>query len=229
MLTNKKEIAFEKITTEFEKLSNLILKQLNLLDQIFTNAVAKNVKDIISQITENEIEIDQFDNRLDSYITNAVVLYQPVATDLRKLFAIYRMVNNLERISDLVVKISNYVISIKNMELFKESSIVLHQMLQLTTKMVNRALLSFFNNNKENAIWTIKKDNSIYDIHHKFLKKSLKKIKPTILTETLLLDLVDLKSIISSIERIGDHATNIAEASIYGIFGENLRHKELEK
>ena len=136
MLTNKKEIAFEKITTEFEKLSNLILKQLNLLDQIFTNVTAKNVKDIISQITENEIEIDQFDNRLDSYITNAVVLYQPVATDLRKLFAIYRMVNNLERISDLVVKISNYVISIKNMELFKESSIVLHQMLLLTVEVL---------------------------------------------------------------------------------------------
>ncbi len=152
-----------------------------------------------------------------------------MASDLRKLFAIYRMVNNLERIGDIIVKIARYISKLNDYNLFKETSLVLLNMLHLTSEMVSKSLLSFFNNDPSYALWTIRNDDVIDELNHKLLKKAMKSINPGESSESLILTLVDIKSVISSIERIGDHSTNIAEASIYAIVGDNIRHKDIDE
>jgi phosphate transport system protein len=94
--------------------------------------------------------------------------------------------------------------------------------------MVEKSLLSFINNDNEYAIWTIKNDEVVDDMNNKLLINSISKAKVSDKTKEMLLSYIDLKSIITNLERIADHATNIAEASIYSIQGTDIRHSGLE-
>jgi len=91
--------------------------------------------------------------------------------------------------------------------------------------MVNRAILSFINNDQEFASWTIRKDSSFDEMNQKLLKRSIKSAGLPKEIQSTLNKLFDMRSITTDIERIGDHATNIAEASVYAISGSNIRHQ----
>jgi phosphate transport system protein len=105
---------------------------------------------------------------------------------------------------------------------------VLTVMLLSGTSMVEKALLSFINNDNEYAVWTIKNDVVVDEMNNKLLINSISKAKVSEKTKEMLLSYVDLKDIITNLERIADHATNIAEASIYSIQGTDIRHSGLD-
>jgi phosphate transport system protein len=117
-------------------------------------------------------------------------------------------------------------LEIKDTGLLDEAASALHNMLKTTSKMVNRALLSFINNDQEFATWTLKKEASFEEMNQKFFKKTIKAAGLPKKSQEILNNLFDVRSIIASIERIGDHATNIAEASVYAISGSNIRHQD---
>ena len=95
--------------------------------------------------------------------------------------------------------------------------------------MVNKALLSFTNDDKEYAIWTIKNDAIVDEINKKMLKKAIKKSSGSDENKQLLMSFINLNGVVANIERIADHATNIAEAAIYSIDGKDIRHaKKIE-
>ena len=224
-MTTNKDIAIQKIEKEFEKLSNLILEQLQLLDMLFKTEEEDQREENNQKLEKNEKRIDKYEVQLDDHIIQAIVLFKPVARDLRRLFAIYHMTINLERVGDLVFKINSIYQDTKNAGLQEESKSTIRHMLKITTKMVNKALLSFINNDKEFASWTIHKDMEFDDLNKKVMKKTIKSTGLPKDTQRVLNSLFDVRSIISSMERIGDHATNIAESSIYAISGSNVRHQ----
>ena len=225
-MTTNKDLAIRNIEQEFEKLSNLILEQLQLLDELFENRKAERQGEIFERLTKNENKIDKYEVRLDESIIKAIVLYQPMARDLRRLFAIYHMTINLERVGDLVNKMACTFLEIKDTGLLDEAASALHNMLKTTSKMVNRAILSFINNDQEFATWTLKKEASFEEMNQKLFKKTIKAAGLPKKSQEILNNLFDVRSITASIERIGDHATNIAEASVYAISGSNIRHQD---
>ena len=77
--------------------------------------------------------------------------------------------------------------------------------------MVEKSLLSFLNNDDSYAEWTIKNDEIVDDMNRKLLKNSVSRAKVSEKTREMLLSYMDLKNIITNMERIADHATNIAE------------------
>ncbi len=225
-MTTNKDLAIRNIEQEFEKLSNLILEQLQLLDELFENRKAERQGEIFERLTKNENKIDKYEVKLDESIIKAIVLYQPMARDLRRLFAIYHMTINLERVGDLVNKMACTFLEIKDTGLVDEAASALHNMLKTTSKMVNRAILSFINNDQEFATWTLKKEASFEEMNQKLFKKTIKAAGLPKKSQEILNNLFDVRSITASIERIGDHATNIAEASVYAISGSNIRHQD---
>lgn len=224
-MTTNKDHAIQKIEKEFEKLSNLVLEQLQLLDKVLNKEEMSGSGKILEKLTSNEEDIDKHDVQIDEQIIKVMVLYHPIATDLRRLFAIYHMTINLERVGDLVLSIANTHAEIKNSTLLNESASTLQNMLKITSKMVNKALLSFINNDTEFAKWTINKDMEFDELNRKLMKKNIKSAGLPKESQRVLNKLVDVRSIISSLERIGDNATNIAESSYYSITGSNIRHQ----
>ena len=228
-MTANKDLAIKKIEKEFEELSNLILEQLQLLNELFTTDKKSRVQEIFQIQCSNEEKIDKYEVQLEDNIIKAIVLYQPVATDLRRLFSIYHMTINLERVGDLVQRIATTFLELKDSGFLKEAVDTMISLLKITSKMINRALLSFINNDKDIAARTIRTDTAYDDLNKKLLKKSIKAAGLPKKSQAILNNLVDMRAMLASIERIGDHATNIAEASIYAISGTNIRHTDAKK
>lgn len=221
-----KDLAIQKIEKEFETLSNLVLEQLQYLNEVLRSEKKANLEKVMLKIRSNEEEIDQYEVRLDEQIIRAIVLHHPIATDLRRLFAIYHMTINLERVGDLVLNIACIQADIKDGDILEESASAFQNMLKITSKMVSKALLSFVNNDAEYARWTLNKNLEFDEINRKLLKKSIKSAGLPRESKRVLNNLVDVRAIISSLERIGDNATNIAESSYYAITGSNIRHQK---
>ena len=184
---------------------------------------------LILKIKENEKLIDQYELSISDKFINAIVLYQPVASDIRRLVAVYRMTINLERIGDLVMNIAYTVETLRESEEYKAMSEVILNMLLSGKIMVEKSLLSFVNSDTDYAIWTIKNDSIVDEMNQKLLKNSISKAKVNEKTKEMLLSYADLKNIITNIERIADHATNIAEATIYSLRGTDVRHSGFDK
>jgi len=226
---NVKNNAIEDIQGSFKQFANLILNQLTLLEKIMNCKEPKVTDELLEKINKNEKTFDQFEIEISEKFINSIVLYKPVASDLRKIMAIYRMSLNLERIGDLILNIVNTIRKMQDSKIYSNMSDVILNMLVSSINMVEKSLLSFFNKDIEFAIWTIKNDSIIDKMNHKLLSETITK-SPDLLDESknILLGFMSLRNIITHIERIADNATNIAEASIYSYDGSDLRHTKLE-
>ena len=226
-MKTKREESIEDIITTFQEMADIILGQLKLLEKIMAMSDEGEREIIKARINENEIRIDKYEVLISEKFINSMVLYQPVASDIRKIIAISRMTINLERIGDRVINILNSIENIKSSAEYSAMNEVLNLMLMSGISMVEKSLLSFINNDNEYAIWTIKNDEIVDEMNQKLLLNSISKSKVSGKTKEMLLSYMDLKNIITNLERIADHATNIAEASIYSIQGTDIRHSVL--
>ena len=224
-MTNKKEEAITDSVKCFEEMADLVLIQLTLLEKYMSLNEKDEMKNIFSRIEENENKIDEFEVIISDKFINSIILFQPVASDIRKLNSIYRISINLERIGDLVMNIIHSIDAIKETTEYEAMQNVLMNMLVSGVTMVEKSLLSFLNNDDSYAEWTIKNDEIVYDMNRKLLINSISRAKVSEKTKEMLLSYIDLKNIITNMERIADHATNIAEASIYSMQGTDIRHK----
>ncbi|MGQ7869791.1 phosphate signaling complex PhoU family protein [Sunxiuqinia sp. sy24] len=228
-MTIKKDDAINHIQADFEAMANLVLEQLDQMEQIIISGEIDVADGLLKKIMQNEKDIDKREVKLSDKIVNAIVLYKPVASDLRWIMACYRIILSLERIGDIVVNVTNFINKIKTPEVYERLREVLSNMTIQSIKMVRKSLLSYLNDDKEFAIWTIKNDLVFEEINHKLMKKILAKTETEESNKHLLMSIVTIKEMMSNIERIADHATNIAEAAIYSIEGKDIRHHKLGK
>jgi len=213
----------------FNDMADLVLAQLSLIEKLMTEYDAVIQEDLIKKIRINELEIDKYEISISDKFINAIVLYQPVASDIRRLVAVSRMSINLERIGDRVMNIAYIIETLKDTPEYKGMSEVILNMLLSGKMMVEKSLLSFVNNDVDYAIWTIKNDAVVDEMNQKLLTNSISKANVNKKTKDMLLSYADLKNIITNIERIADHATNIAEATIYSLQGTDVRHSGMDK
>jgi phosphate transport system protein len=223
-MTSKKDVAINNILADFEEFANLVLHQLDLLERIVASGENIVPDDVYNEILDNETKIDKMEVKLSDKIVNTIVLYQPVASDIRKLISCYRIIINLERIGDRVTNIVRLIHNIKIPEIYLGMADVLSNMYIQSSNMVNKALVSFTTDDKEFAIWTIKNDAVVDELNSKMMKKAIKKSKLSDENKQLLNSFISMNGVVANIERIGDHATNIAEAAIYSIEGRDIRH-----
>ena len=228
-MTTKKDDAINSIMSEFEEFANLVLHQLDSLEKLISSGETKLSDDLSKELISNEKKLDKMEVKISDKIVNTIVLYQPVASDIRRIFACFRIVNSLERIGDMVITIVDAVQNIKTMKIYAELNDVITNMLINSSNMVNKALLAYINDDKEYAIWTIKNDTVVDEINKKMLKKAIKKSSDSNEeNKQLFISFISMNSVVTNIERIAGHATNIAEAAIYSIEGKDIRHKPID-
>ena len=228
-MTIKKDAAIQGIMDDFEKLANVVLEQLDQMERIITSGDLNIPENIVNTLSANEEIIDKSEVKLSEKIVNTIVLQSPVASELRKLMACYRILINLERIGDRVINVSNFIMKIKTPELYNAFHEVFSNTAILSVEMVRKSLWAFKTDDHEFAIWTIKNDDVMDEVNSKLLKKLVKKTNTEETNKSLLISLVTLKEMMSNLERIGDYATNIAEAAIYSMEGKDIRHHNIEE
>jgi len=228
-MSGKKEQALNEIQASFNEMANLVLHQLTLLEKLMSTADEKAFRNITGELDTAENRIDNLEVVIGEQFTSTIVLYQPVASDVRRLVAIYRMTINLERIGDRIMNLCRIIKEIRNSAEYTSISSLISNMLTSGTIMVEKSLLSFTNSDPDYAIWTIKNDSVVDEMNHKLLLGHIRKEEIDERTRSMLLSYIELKDMISNIERIADHATNIAEASIYSLQGTDIRHTGIGK
>ncbi len=225
----KKDEAIKGIMADYEMLANLVLQQLDILETMITTAELNPTEEHLDIIEKNENKLDKWEVKLSDKIVNTIVLYQPVASEIRNLIALYRIIISLERIGDLTLNIASFMKSIKNEQAYASLSDFISNMMIISVKMVKNALLSFINKDKDLAIWTIKNEEVVDELNRKMLKKAIGKAQKADEKKNILISFITIKEMVSNIERISDHAANIAEASVYAFEGKDIRHLRKEE
>jgi phosphate transport system protein len=220
-----KDKAIQKILNEFEKASNLTLKQLDLLKKIINTKIEGIPAETIQQLKKNEKKLDWFELKISERITNSIVLYSPMASELRNIMACYRMITNLERIGDLVIKTMSTIKKMEDTRLLKMNLEDINKMVDLTTEMLQKAVFSFIEGKKEDAEWVINHDSAVNFLNKHIARNSILAEEVLEEVQKIIVDYSSIKSLISSIERMADHAAHIGEASIFALEGKDVRHQ----
>lgn len=221
-MTTLKEKVFERITTDFHVLSKIVIKQIQLTGKLMENNLQEELH---TEIDNNEHIIDSMEVKIRDEVINTIVLYSPRATNLRKIISYYDMTAYLERIGDLLLNIAGFLKKTAIREpLFMQYKEDLANMLELTENMTQNAIFAFTCEDGKLAKDTIELDDEVDTLHHNIVRSLQTSCSGKILTEQHMTDALCISSMSYNIERVGDNATNIAEAAIYLMEGKNIKH-----
>ncbi|KAA3632458.1 MAG: phosphate transport system regulatory protein PhoU [Calditrichaeota bacterium] len=216
------------MTKHFENEIDRLKKKVLYLTAMVERSLQTSVKAIINRddsavtaVQELDNEIDTLEVEVEEDCLKILALHQPVAADLRFVIAVLKINNDLERIGDLSVNISK---RIKYFAPFSDRKVPfdLDNMLERTSKMVHMSADALIAWDPEKAKEICEADNAIDEIH----KQAYKEIHKHIQSEPEFVEYyISLLSVSRNLERIADHATNIAEDIVYMVSGEIIRHQ----
>ncbi len=173
------------------------------------------------QVIEKDAEIDSIEVRIEEECLKMLAMHQPVAADLRRIATMMKVNNDLERMADLAVNIAERAISL---QAFPEFPIPhqIDEMAEMTSRMVRKSLDAFINQDINNAYLVINQDDALDAMNVRVIGELtvLMSSQPCWIGPAL-----HCFSASRHLERIADHATNIAADLIYMVSGEIIRHR----
>ena len=183
--------------------------------------------EVANEVTANEAQVNAMELEIDRDLSSIIARRQPTARDLRLLIAISKTTANLERVGDEAEKIARMVRSIIQSGSPRSlPSLELRVAADLASGLLNKALDAFARLDVASAVAILKEDDLIDAEFDGFVRKLITYMMedPRMISPSL-----DLLFLAKAIERIGDHAKNIAEFIIYVVKGEDVRHTTMEK
>jgi phosphate transport system protein len=188
-------------------------------------ALAQFNEQIAEGVVQGEPRVNAMEMEIDRELSSIIGRRQPTARDLRLLMAISRITANLERAGDEAHKIARMVKSIvKSGAARSLPASELNVAQELASGLLRKALDAFARLDIKAAATILKEDDLIDREFDGFVRKLITYMMedPRKISASL-----DLLSIAKAIERIGDHAKNIAESIIYIVKGEDVRHASM--
>lgn len=205
---------------QLETLNNELIKMGNLIEQAIEMAVTALVQrdtELAMRAIDFDNEVDSQEQEIESLSMKLLLRQQPVAGDLRLISSALKMVTDMERIGDHAADISEITIMMANQEHIQKLKHI-EQMAKETTVMVVKSIEAFVDRDVEKAKWVIEDDDVIDNLFDSVKKELIALIAQN--TENGE-QAADLLMIAKYFERIGDHATNIAEWVIFAVTGDH--------
>jgi phosphate transport system protein len=208
---------------ELEQLKAKLLEQSSLVESaIYRSITAVVQKDeaLAQEVLRNEGRINQIEIEIDDFAVSLLALQQPMAADLRFIIASIKINNDLERMGDLAVSIAQRAISLLGEPIVKPMIDIPH-IAALVQSMVRKSLDSFVTRDADLARSVLSSDDAVDSLRNasfheliSFMEQDPKNIQQSI----------DLLFVVRNLERIADHATNIAEDVLFLAKGIDVRH-----
>jgi phosphate transport system protein len=183
--------------------------------------------DIANEVSATESRVNAMEVDIDRELSSIIARRQPTARDLRLLIAISKTTANLERVGDEAEKIARMVRSIINSGAPRSlPSLELRVAADMASGLLRKALDAFARLDVKTAVDILKEDDLIDQEFDGFVRKLVTYMMedPRMISPSL-----DLLFLAKAIERIGDHAKNIAEFIIYIVKGADVRHTSMEE
>ncbi len=208
---------------ELDELQRRLLEMAGLVESAIHQSIVALVQrdeQAAKDVLWKEAQINQKDLDIDEFATRLLALYQPMARDMRFLTAVIKMNGDLERMGDLAVNITERALSLMQEPPVKPL-IDIPRMASLAEAMVRNSLDALVKRDEALARSVLVSDD---EVDH--LKDAVYKELVTFMQEhtTTIPRAVDLMFIAHNLERIADHATNIAEDVLFLMKGIDVRH-----
>jgi phosphate transport system protein len=221
------------ISTQFDSelraVSSRVLEMGGLVEAqicLAIEALALMNADVAYKVIEAEEAVNQFEVDIDRELSSIIARRQPTARDLRLLMAISRTTANLERVGDEAERMARMVQSIcKASPTLRLPSGDLRIASDLAAKQLRKALNAFARLDAADCVAILREDDLIDQEFNGFVRRLITYMMEDPRTISASLDLL---FIAKAIERIGDHAKNIAECVIYIVKGADVRHSSME-
>jgi phosphate transport system protein len=212
---------------ELAKLKDNLLAMASHAESAVTRAMRALVErdDVIArQVEDDDNVLDQFEIEIDDTAIH-LLAKAPLATERRLITVAMKISQNLERVGDEAVTIARRAIEL-NTEPQLKPYVDLPRMATMSLEMLREAITAFVNREPDRARRVIPRDQDVDDLNRQLHRElsSYMVERPTTITRCLRLMVIS-----KAIERIADHATNVAEEVVYLYEAKDIRHAELKR
>jgi len=208
---------------ELDELQARLLEMAGLVESAIhqsVNALVQRDEQAAKEVLWKEALINQKDIEIDEFATRLLALYQPMARDMRFLTAVIKINGDLERMGDLAVNITE-----RAMQLMHDTPVKplidIPKMASLAETMVRKSLDALVKRDEALARGVLISDDEVDQLRDAVYKELVSFMQEE---STTIPRAVDLMFIAHNLERIADHATNIAEDVLFLIKGIDVRH-----
>ena len=215
-MRNKFEREMAELNEDVIKMSNFI--QITILKVM--EALKTKDKVLAREVYENDYKANDLEYKIEKKSLKILLTEQPVAKDLRTISTALKMITDMERICDQGADIAEIVMSFQGDP--KEDNDLLYEMAEKCVKMVMKAIDAFVNHDLALANAVIDSDDEIDRLFLEVRKGLIEAIKEDSNNGELWIDYL---MIAKYLERIGDHAQNIAEWVVFNITGVRKQQK----
>lgn len=216
----------DRMRLKFEKNLDRLNEDLVEMGKLVTEAIEKAVQalvtkdvDLARQVYEGDQVINSLDTKIENQALNLLLIEKPVASDFRFVTTALKMTTDLERIGDQASDIS-YLIKKLNKRSYKKSDLgSIVEMSKIVVGMVEDVLQAYLTGDLELVHDILTRDDKVDEYFAKVRKEVIKDVKEDVSTTK---NSLDLFLIAKYLERIGDHAENLAENVHFSITAEPL-------
>lgn len=205
---------------QLNNLNGELIQMGHMIEQAIEHAIEAMVHRDVEKARKNmefDAEIDQQEKDIEGLCMKLLMKQQPVARDLRLISAALKMITDMERIGDQAADISELSICLSDVESLPKMDII-QKMAQESMLMVVKSIEAFVSKDLETAEKVIKRDDVIDNLFVEAKAELIRLIQEKSACAEVAADLL---MVAKYFERIGDHATNIAEWVIYSINGKH--------
>ena len=209
----------EKYEQQLKLLKNEMIHMGSLIETAIEMAIEALINGDVEKAREAvkfDDTIDQTQKEIETLCMKILLMQQPVASDLRFVSTALKLVTDMERIGDHAADISEITVMLADSEYEKDLEVIKRMAVE-TSKMVIKSVEAYVEKNVETAKQVIDYDDVIDDL---FLKEKNDIISLIAANPNKGSEATDLLMIAKYFERIGDHATNIAEWALYAVTGD---------
>jgi len=194
----------------------------NMIDSAMRALETRDVK-LAKETIEKDRTVNNLEVEIDDLCITTLALRQPTASDLRLITTVMKVISDLERMGDMGVNIAERAIGLaeeKGLTISPE----IYQMEKHARKMLKECIQAFIEYDTELASKVLKNDDIVDNLNRQALKKNLEEMirNPTEIERDMQLGFIP-----RYLERVADHATNIAEMVIFMVKGKVVRHMKV--
>ncbi|MCL2048623.1 MAG: phosphate signaling complex protein PhoU [Defluviitaleaceae bacterium] len=207
-----------KYDRQLQNLNDTLIEMAGVVESAINDATRALVeKDIAlaQKVIDHDDDIDSFEKEIEKHCIDIILRQQPVAGDLRLISAILKMITDLERIGDHATDISEMTTFLAKTEYIKKL-VHIPEMAQVACTMLKEGIDAFIRRDVELAKKVIADDDKVDEIFIHIKEELIELIKQDVSNAN---QAMDFMMIAKYYERIGDHATNVAEWAEYAVTG----------